>query len=162
VSPSAKVLPDLYPVLVHRFRISKVDTTKQAEAARDLESQNASLHLKLCIKQLSWPRGIQKSGKLSLSLTIFLTSLEMANKVIEQGLVESGEVKMEEWFQTGCGLVQCFKCCAYGHIAKHCQAKAQCGHCSRPYKTRDCTKSKELAICTNCTGKGLRFKDHKA
>ena len=105
VSPSAKVLPDLYLVLVHRVRISKVDTTKQVEAAKDLEGQNASLHPGLCIKQLSWPRGIQKSGKLSSSLTVFLASPEMANRVIEQGLVESGEVKIVERFQTGCGLV---------------------------------------------------------
>ena len=124
VSPSTKVLPDLYPVLVHGVRISKVDTTKQAEAAKDLEFQNASLHPGLCIKWLSWPRGIQKSGKLNLSLMVFLTSPEMVNKIIKQGLVESREVKMVEWFQTGCGLVQCFKCCAYGHIAKHCQAEA--------------------------------------
>jgi hypothetical protein len=105
VAPSTKVLPDLYPVLVHGVRISKVDTTKQAEAAKDLEFQNASLHPGLCIKRLSWPRGIQKTGKLNSSLTVFLTSPEMANRVIEQGLVESGEVKMVERFQTGCGLV---------------------------------------------------------
>ena len=45
----------------------------------------------------------------------------MANKVIEKGLVEGGEVKEAERFLTGLGLVQCFKCCAFGHIAKHCQ-----------------------------------------
>lgn len=37
VSLSAKVLLDLYLVLVHRVCISKVDTTKQAEAAKELE-----------------------------------------------------------------------------------------------------------------------------
>jgi len=120
VSLSTKVLLDLYLVLVHKVRISKVDTTKQAKAAKDLEFQNASLHLGLCIKQLSWPRGIQKSGKLNSSLMVFLTSPEIANKVIEQGLVESREVKIVKQFQTSCGLVQCFKCCAYKHIAKHC------------------------------------------
>jgi hypothetical protein len=92
-------------VLVHGVRISRVDTTKQAEAAKDLESQNASLYPGLYIKRLSWPRGIQKTGKLNSSLTVFLTSPEMANRVIEQGLVESGEVKMVERFQTGFGLV---------------------------------------------------------
>jgi hypothetical protein len=122
VSLSVKVLPDLYPVLVYGVHISRVDTTKQTEAARDLELQNVSLHPGLCIKRLSWPRGIQKTEKLSLSLMVFLTSPEMANRVIEQRLVESREVKMVERFQTGCGLVQCFKYCVYRHIAKHCQA----------------------------------------
>jgi hypothetical protein len=37
VAPSVKVLLDLYPVLVYRVCVSRVDTTKQAEAARDLE-----------------------------------------------------------------------------------------------------------------------------
>jgi hypothetical protein len=81
IAPSAKVLPDLYPVLVHGVRVSRVDPTKQAEAARDPESQNASLHPGLCIERLSWPRGIQKIRKLSSSLTVFLTSPEMANTV---------------------------------------------------------------------------------
>ena len=67
-----------------------------------------------------------------------------------------------ERFQTGCGLVQCFKCCAYGHIAKHCRAEARCGHCSGSHEIRDCTQNKEKAICTNCTGKGLGSKEHKA
>ena len=37
VASSTKVLLDLYPVLVHGVRISRVDTIKQAEAAKDLE-----------------------------------------------------------------------------------------------------------------------------
>jgi hypothetical protein len=50
---------------------------------------------------------------------IYLTSPAIANRVIERGLVENGEVKVER-FQTRYGLVQCFKCYAYKHIAKHC------------------------------------------
>lgn len=86
----------------------------------------------------------------------------MANRVIEQGLVESREVKIVERFQTGCGLVQCFKCCTYRHIAKHYRADARCSHCSGSHETHNCTKNKEKAICANCTGMGLGFTDHKA
>jgi hypothetical protein len=68
---------------------------------------------------------------------------------------------MVERFQTGCGLVQCFKCCSYGHIAKHCRLSARCGHCSGLHETCECT-IKEKSICANCTGKGLRSKEHKA
>jgi hypothetical protein len=130
--------------------------------AKDLELQNASLHPGLCIKRLSWPRGIQKTRKLNSSLTVFLTSPEMANRVIEQRLVESREVKMVERFQTGCGLVQCFKCCVYRHIAKHCWAEARCGHCSGFHETRNCTNNKEKTMYMNCTGRELGFKDYKA
>jgi hypothetical protein len=107
-------------VLVYRVCVSRVDTTKQTETAKNLELQNVSLYSGLCIKQLSWSRRIQKTEKLNLSLTVFFTLSEIANRVIEQRLVESREVKMIERFQTGCRLVQCFKCCIYRYIAKHC------------------------------------------
>jgi hypothetical protein len=104
-------------VLVHGVRISNIKTTDQKAAARHIESQNATLHPGLCVRCVSWPRGIQNSGKRYSSLTIYLTSPEMANRVIENRLVEGGEVKEAERFLTGLGLVQYFKCCAYGHIA---------------------------------------------
>jgi len=80
----------------------------------------------------------------------------------EQGLVESGEVKMVERFQTGYGLVQCFRYCAYRHIAKHSRVDARCGHCSGPHETRECTKNKVKAVFANCSGGGLGSKEHKA
>jgi hypothetical protein len=39
------------------------------------------------------------------SLTVFLDSLEAANKVIAKRFIEGGEVKLAERFMTGCGLV---------------------------------------------------------
>jgi hypothetical protein len=61
-----------------------------------------------------------KTGKEYSSLIVFLSLLEAANAVINKGFVEGGEVKLVERFLTGCGHVQCFKCCSYGHIAKNC------------------------------------------
>lgn len=153
VAGSAQVLPDLFPVLVHGVRLSQVNTTKQAKAARELERQNIVLHPGLRIERLAWPKGIHKLGKKSSSLTVFLTSPEAANKVIREGFIESGEVHMVERFQTGCGLVQCFRCCGYGHIAKHCRVEARCGHCGGSHETRSCEKSKEPnGYCSNCKG----------
>lgn len=56
---------------------------------------------------------------------------------------------MAERFMTGRGLVQCFKCCAYGHIAKNCRAKARCGHCSDAHETQEC-KEQTKKSCANC------------
>jgi hypothetical protein len=53
VALSVKVLLDLYSVLVYRICVSKVDTTKQTETAKDLELQNTALYSGLCIRQLS-------------------------------------------------------------------------------------------------------------
>jgi hypothetical protein len=153
VAGSAKVLPDLFPVLVHGVRLNQVDTTKQAKAARDLEFQNASLHPGLRIERLAWPRGIHQTGKKSSSLIVFLTSPQAANKAIREGFVEGGEVHIVERFQTGCGIVQCYRCSGYGHIAKHCRVEARCGHCGLSHETRSCEKGKEAkSYCVNCRG----------
>lgn len=161
VSPSARIIPDLYPVMVHGVRISRVNTTNQKEAIRSLESQNSKLHTGLKIVRVAWPRGVNKTGKEHSSLTVFLSSPEAANAVITRGFVEGGEVKLVERFLTGCGLVQCFKCCSYGHIAKNCRAKARCGHCSESHETRECTQ-KDRKSCAACKAFGHKKTDHKA
>jgi hypothetical protein len=163
VAPSAQVIPDLYPVRVHGIRVSRVNTANQKVAATALEEQNRVLHPGLAVLRVPWPRGLAKSGESFSTLIVFLTTPEAANRVIERGLVEGGEVKLAERFVVGCGLVQCFKCCGYGHIAKHCRIEARCGHCSGSHKTRACDQ-KEAALCANCKIKGRSTQDrtHKA
>ena len=68
---------------------------------------------------------------------------------------------MVERFLSGCGLVQCYKCCAYGHIAKNCRAKARCGHCAGPHETREC-QEKQQSSCAVCKAKGYKDYRHKA
>ena len=62
---------------------------------------------------------------------------------------------------TGCGLVQCFKCCMYGHIAKNCRAKARCGHCSGTHETRDCSQKTQKS-CATCKASGHKETSYKA
>jgi hypothetical protein len=64
-------------------------------------------------------------------------------------------------FHTGCGLVQCFKCCGYGHIAKNCRLSASCGHCAQIHETQEC-QAKDKSQCTNCTRGGKKDRAHKA
>jgi len=99
-------------------------------------------------------------GRVYSTLTVFLTSPEAANRVIERGLVEGGEVKQTERFVAGCGLVQCFRCCGYGHIAKNCRVEARCGHCCGSHETRSCDQ-KDQAICSNCTHRSFRENKYK-
>jgi hypothetical protein len=120
------------------------------------------LHPGLKIRRVAWPRGIQGTGKQYSSLQVFLTSPEMANQVIRRGFAVGGEVKDAERFQTGCGLVQCFKCCGYGYIAKNCRLNPHCGHCSEDHETRDCSKT-ERSICAICAIQKRRCNcSHKA
>jgi len=72
-------------------------------------------------------------------------------------------VKPAKRFLVGCGLVQCFKCCLYRHIAKNCQAKARCGHCSESHETRECpAKTQKSGSCAACKAQGHKKADHKA
>ena len=105
MAPSARIIPDLYPVLVHGVRISRVKTTNQKEAIKSLKEQNSKLYPRLKIARAVWPRGVLNSGKEYSSLILFLSSPEAANRVITQGFMEGGEVKLAEKFLTDYSLV---------------------------------------------------------
>jgi hypothetical protein len=152
---------DLYPVLVHRVKISQINTANQKEAVELLQRQNTKLSRGLQIARVSWPQGVHKSRKVYLSLTVYLTSPEMTNQVIEGRLVEGREVRGCERFMLGYSLVQCFRCCRYGHIAKACRAEAQCRHCTGTHETRE-YKQKEVRRCVLCKVSNLKNTNHKA
>ena len=114
--------------MVHGVRMSNINITDQRQTNRKLEEQNRTLHPDLKIIR-TWARGAGAGSKARASLLVFVSSLEVANKVITEGLVEGGEVKLTDRFYTGCGLIQCFKCRSYGHITNHCRVEARCGHC---------------------------------
>ena len=161
VAPSAKLVPDLFPVMVHGVRMSNINIADQRQTNRKLEEQNRTLHPNLKIVRTTWARGAGAGGKARASLLVFVASPEVANKVITEGLVEGGEVKLTDRFYTGCGLVQCFKCCSYGHIAKHCRIEARCGHCAGSHETRNCD-DKTKSVCPCCKARGTREHNHKA
>lgn len=52
--------------------------------------------------------------------------------------------RVSEYF----GIVRCFKCCRYGHIAAKCEGKLTCGKCSGEHKTEECKS--DLMKCVNC------------
>ena len=123
--------------------------------------QNQSLNPGLTIAHVAWPGGVRDTPKLFSSLTVFLRTPEQANQVIARGFAEEGKVKYIERFHTGCGLVQCFKCCGYGHIAKNCRLSASCGHCAQDHETRGCPK-KDLSFCICCIRAKRTKTTHKA
>ncbi|XP_071651374.1 uncharacterized protein [Temnothorax longispinosus] len=47
-------------------------------------------------------------------------------------------------------VLQCFKCLAFGHFAKHCRFSSLCGHCAKAHEMKDCEKRKESPVCGNC------------
>ena len=49
VAPSAKLVPDLFPVMVHGVRMSNINIADQRQTNRKLEEQNTTLHPNLKI-----------------------------------------------------------------------------------------------------------------
>ena len=53
VAPSARLIADLYPVMVYGCRLSDVDITKQKKAIKSLTDQNRDLYLGLAIRRVA-------------------------------------------------------------------------------------------------------------
>jgi len=47
-------------------------------------------------------------------------------------------------------VLQCFKCLAFGHLARHCKFSALCGHCAGDHEMMECQLRNESSICGNC------------
>ena len=161
VAPSVKLIPDLFPVMVHGVRMSNINITDQRQTNRKLEEQNRTLHPNLKIVRTTWARGAGAGGKARASLLVFVSSPEAANKVITEGLVEGGEVKLTDPFYIGCGLVQYFKCCSYRHIAKHCRIEARCSYYTSLYETRNCN-DKTKSVYPYCKAYSIQEHNYKA
>lgn len=64
------------------------------------------------------------------------------------------------------GILRCYKCCGYYHLAKDCIKKEACGNCANRHATRECRS--EIKKCINCEEKIKSYKiknlksDHSA
>ena len=54
----------------------------------------------------------------------------------------------------------CFKCCSYGHMAKHCTVQECCCKCSGAHDGRQCTQT--TLECPNCKKLGITNRGHSA
>lgn len=45
---------------------------------------------------------------------------------------------------------QCYKCLAFGHLAKDCSGNARCGHCAGDHELKNCPDRMREACCFNC------------
>jgi hypothetical protein len=90
VARSAKLIPDLFPVVVHGVRMSNINIADQRQTNRKLEEQNRTLHPNMKIARTTWARGAGAGGKARALLLVFVSSPEAANQIITEGQVEGG------------------------------------------------------------------------
>ncbi|XP_011685781.1 PREDICTED: uncharacterized protein LOC105448737 [Wasmannia auropunctata] len=59
-------------------------------------------------------------------------------------------------------VLQCYKCLAFGHMAKNCKFDPLCGHCAGDHETRACTAEEGPPVCGNCRRWTSRDERHSA
>lgn len=59
-------------------------------------------------------------------------------------------------------IVQCYKCLAFGHIARDCVASPRCGHCAGGHEGKDCGRREDNPVCFNCKACGSADFRHRA
>jgi hypothetical protein len=89
------------------------------------------------------------SSKKSSSVTLQLTSLTEANKLIQSGLFFEGRAYIyEPWVPVK--PTQCFKCGLFGHTATFCKGASKCLTCGKnAHPEKECSQTQR---CLNCKG----------
>ena len=58
-------------------------------------------------------------------------------------------------------ILQCYKCCGFGHVAKDCDKKICCSYCAGEHRSDTCKSRKNLK-CVNCCAAQLPNISHAA
>ena len=96
-----------YIVWAHGVRIKAIDISKQEEAIAIIREANQRLHPGLDLVRVAWTMRTLKQGKPYGSLIIDTGSIEIANRLITQGLAHKGEIKYYDRFIKEVRVTQC-------------------------------------------------------
>jgi hypothetical protein len=153
---SATVRCRTYHVRVNGVKVDHINTANQAQAIAYLQQANARLHPGLVIKKVSWSAKTLREGKVYSTLHMEVGSVQAANRLLTEGLLEDFEVKQCERFTKGCTMLQCMNCHRYGHVAKYCRTLTTCGTCAGAHRTSDCdpTTTGQYKKCAACGTRG--------
>jgi hypothetical protein len=153
LADSSRVIRKTCAVFAHGVRTA-LDTSNQEATIAKLKTDNARLHPGLDIIRVAWPRKVEGSGKGHSSLIVEVATEEMANRLIDYGLIESYSECACEYFEKECRITQCFICFKFGHTAKACQSDPDCHRCGGHHHLDDCMEQEERMFCPNCKKEG--------
>lgn len=115
---------------------------------RELEEANGLTEHS--IQKMRWIKPIirRRAGQTKAHATITLTSADVANKIIRDGIIICGaKVRAERAKQEP---IQCLKCRGWEHKADACPAQQDtCGTCGESHRTSACT-AKDKLYCVSC------------
>jgi hypothetical protein len=151
IIPEAKFQSEKwYPVRVDSVNKSAVfhnpsSTVIKDETMRQLEAENG-----ITIKRIHW---LSKPDldKTHGSMAVYLANSEEAERVLHKGLMDiDGEASYVRPYMKQSGLIRCFKCHRFNHMASRCPSDVVvCGTCAgRRHTTKDCTADQvKCAVC---------------
>lgn len=126
---SCSIAEDTYKVLVHSIRVDSINLKRVCDVAK-LHEENQALHNGLKITRVSWLNRGHAPGNTHASLIVGVATKEMANGIIQSGLVGNFALHLAEYYSPESRLTQCFKYQAYGHVAPVCRKVEACGYCT--------------------------------
>lgn len=93
--------------------------------------------------KFSWGKGKDTNNR------VFEVSPKMRTLLIKLGKVnlQWNRCPVAEYFS----IIQCFRCCQFGHLAKDCSAdRAYCTQCGGEHAYKDCKNKQVVPNCINC------------
>ena len=150
LSGSTGIKRKIYTVMAHGIRVAGVDASNQRGTIAQLVRENRQLHPGLPIERVTWPRTVE--GKMYSTLLVDTHSPEVANKLIDEGLLFDLQIHTCKVFNRAARLTQCFHCQAYGHVARACWSSEKCAHCAGAHSTKECHQANDRSKmkCANC------------
>ncbi len=142
-------------IMAHAVKFSRMDQKEQAKSISINESENPTPMSRVKIIRVSWRLKMLKHGKTHGLLLLEMGNPGVANILVHKGMLHDGELKDCDLFIEDCTLTQCYKCYRFGHTAKMCKGRKNCGHCAKEHNSRSSLTSQNPATytCCNCKGK---------
>ena len=84
---------------------------------------------------MRWLSNVYKTKKYS-SLVLNLPTPEMIDTLIRNSLIVAKKAKIIARFDQAASLTRCYRCQAYGHIARTCRDEIRCAECNQTHDTR--------------------------
>lgn len=127
------------------FDVDKEDCENDNDFWNKIKDQNGIDRASIEGKIINKSSGINARGT-TLIVEVNATGRD---KILETGKLKIGWniCKVQEYI----GLLRCYKCCGFYHIAKDCNKQEVCGNCAEKHTTKECKNP--VKKCVNCEEK---------
>ncbi|GAE00196.1 hypothetical protein NFIA_007450 [Paecilomyces variotii No. 5] len=156
----AEIRKRTFPVTMYQVEIDRVHSLAPSALQDQLRADNAGWLAKVpgTITWAGWLLGLKKvrelkdQGQRTSMLNVEFDDDRAARTAVDRGVVFLGKLYSAVAYHKDQRVQQCFRCQAYGHIARHCRRNPRCAYCAGEHDTQVCEdpKNKRTACCAVC------------